>query len=254
MKPEKYPKGSKVYITGLDSSITEGDVRQEFSLHGVVGDVKISAMQCGSSTKKSGYVQMDTRENAAKAIKSLDSKSFKRGEPIGVRPFLSKPTLSLWDLPNETAKLRVCLLEAFSQFGEVSKVAVHPDQPYSNRVKGANVEFRRKKNASVIGRYFWENHFFIPGVPWPIRCELSDLIEDETPELNMLELAEFPPHVAQSSTFENDWAVEWKKLQLQQESERKELERLHQEDRQKFINKMKDEEDEQRRALARLEK
>lgn len=76
-KEEKFMKKTKLFVAGIDYSVTESQLKQFFeSKIGTVLSVKIIVDRMTNQSKGFGFVEMETEEDARKAINSLNNTAF----------------------------------------------------------------------------------------------------------------------------------------------------------------------------------
>ena len=84
---------SSIYVGNLSVTTTEDELRQAFSQHGAVADVKIIKDRETGSPRGFAFVEMSNADEAAKAIKELNLREI-GGRSITVneaRPKTDKP-------------------------------------------------------------------------------------------------------------------------------------------------------------------
>ncbi len=66
-------QNSKLYVGNLSFNTTEDSLRDTFSEHGTVNDVKIITDRDSGRSRGFGFVEMDSAEEAQAAIQELDN-------------------------------------------------------------------------------------------------------------------------------------------------------------------------------------
>ncbi len=66
-------QNSKLYVGNLSFNTTEDTLRDAFSEHGTVNDVKIITDRDSGRSRGFGFVEMDSAEEAQAAIQELDN-------------------------------------------------------------------------------------------------------------------------------------------------------------------------------------
>ena len=69
-------KNKKMYIGNLDFKASEEDLKELFSAHGEVQEVKLITDRDTGRPRGFGFVTMQTAEGATRAIENLDGKPF----------------------------------------------------------------------------------------------------------------------------------------------------------------------------------
>ncbi len=71
-----------IYVGNLDFKVNEHDLEQIFSEYGTVGSTKIITDKYNGRSKGFGFVEMEEKDEAEKAIKGLDGTTFKNREIV----------------------------------------------------------------------------------------------------------------------------------------------------------------------------
>ena len=81
------------------------------------------------------------------------------------------------------------LLDAFLPFGEVERAVVVVDAQSKKSKRYGYVEFVSNQTASKVVARLSNEHFVLPGAPWPVRVQLAQLIDDDVglPEARLKE-------------------------------------------------------------------
>ena len=66
-----------IYVGNLDYKVNEGDLERLFSEYGTVRSAKIITDKYNGRSKGFGFVEMENRDEATKAIKGLNGTSLK---------------------------------------------------------------------------------------------------------------------------------------------------------------------------------
>ena len=66
-----------IYVGNLDYKVNEGDLERLFSEYGTVSSAKIITDKYNGRSKGFGFVEMENRDEATKAIKGLNGTSLK---------------------------------------------------------------------------------------------------------------------------------------------------------------------------------
>lgn len=67
---------TRIYVGGLAYESTEKELEEAFAKHGTVASVAIIMDRDSGRSKGFGFVEMDSAEDAQKAITNLDGKDF----------------------------------------------------------------------------------------------------------------------------------------------------------------------------------
>jgi len=262
---KKFTPKARLFVGNLSSDVTEEDLRREFGRYGEISECMLQQpKEDAGSRAHFAFIKFDYRANAERAKRELHGKSLKSRE-IDIRWAHSNSTLWVGDLsPAVTNEL---LREAFAQWGEVERAVVVTDV-LSRKSKGYGfVEFASRRIALDVLRSVQDHLFLLTGSPRPVRVELACMEDDldglsekdakRTYPRNLeyqrnLEL-QTPPHFAQPSTLEFDFAVKWRELVMTQKAEKERLKQVHQKEQEELYNQQADMHRAEQDKLRRLE-
>lgn len=68
--------GKKIYVANISFNVTEQDIKNLFSEYGEIVSVKIITDTYTGQSKGFGFIEMETENDAKKAISALNGKTF----------------------------------------------------------------------------------------------------------------------------------------------------------------------------------
>eukprot|EP00240_Pyramimonas_obovata_P006230 CAMPEP_0118954036 /NCGR_PEP_ID=MMETSP1169-20130426/57585_1 /TAXON_ID=36882 /ORGANISM="Pyramimonas obovata, Strain CCMP722" /LENGTH=305 /DNA_ID=CAMNT_0006901607 /DNA_START=130 /DNA_END=1044 /DNA_ORIENTATION=+ len=221
---DKFQKRAKLFVANFPQEEGwESQLRQMCSQFGEVGEVYVG--------KGFAFVTFDYRCNAEVAKMQLSKVVLDHSlGPLDVRWAASNACLEVHNLgplvSNEV------LLEAFLPFGEVERAVVVVDAQARKSKGYGYVEFVSHTVASKVVARLSNEHFILPGAPWPVRVKLAQLTDDDVglPESRIKEWdrlkreEDSAPHMAKAGTPEGSFAEKWVELEKQKKERMEEVE------------------------------